>query len=63
MNTITRRELMKAYDAITKASERIERLMEPGAERATAWMELIEARETLRLALVDGVDIKLKEAA
>jgi hypothetical protein len=63
MNTITRRELMKAYDAITKASERIERLMEPGAERATAWMELIEARETLRLALVDGVDIQVKEAA
>ena len=63
MNTITRHELMKAYDAITKASERIERLMEPGAERATAWMELIEARETLRVALVDGVDIQVKEAA
>jgi hypothetical protein len=54
---------MKAYDAITKASERIERLMEPGAERATAWLELIEARETLRIALVDGVDIQVKEAA
>lgn len=54
---------MKAYDAITKASERIERLMEPGAERATAWLELIEARETLRLALVDGADIQVREAA
>ena len=62
-NTISREKLMTAYDAVTKASERIESLMEAGAERATAWMELLEARALLREALVDGADVQIKEAA
>ena len=62
-NTISREKLMTAYDGISKAMERIESLMEPGGERATAWLELLDARALLREALVDGTDIQIREAA
>ena len=63
MNRINRADLMRAYDSITKAAERINSLMQPGAERSNAWIELNEARHILRDALTDGAPIDVKEAA
>ena len=63
VNRISRADLMRAYDSITKAAERISSLMEPGAERASAWIELKEAKQILRDALTDGAPIDVKEAA
>lgn len=63
MSTIRIADLLEVHKTLIQTMTNIDKIMEPGVERAMAWRDLNHAQNIIRVAIESAGSVEIKEVA